>query len=181
MNEHLSNESSQVFTVRKDDSFEKDGSMDEACFMGMAYYIDREGVKCCRRDTKVDWYDKLLQEDIESTIRDQIVPFVGANCIFCMTVYKEDGQIFRGDPLYKNSSWHDWAYCNWGTEGLIPVHIMIFIDLTDAVSLLEDRSINGIRFDGPGCYAMVHMIEKNYQRLALIIHVCSIMLKNVKS
>ena len=34
------------------------------------------------------------------------------------------------NPWFKQSSWQDWAYCDWGDSfGICPVHLLAFLDL----------------------------------------------------
>jgi hypothetical protein len=66
--------------------------------------------------------------------------------------------IYCEDPNFKGSHWQDWAYCDWGKDGICPVQILLFLDLTYLKH--ENIDVNGV-IQEAGCkYALIHMIEQ---------------------
>ena len=93
-----------------------------------------------------------------SSLLSKILPHIKGNNIPIYTSLNVgDNQIYRGDPKYKESVWQDWANCDWGEEGIIPVHILIFVDLMDLNS--PNLVIDKVNIPGPDQYAIVHMIK----------------------
>ena len=66
--------------------------------------------------------------------------------------------IYHGDPSFKDSHWQDWAYCNWGSYGICPVQILLFLDLTNLKQ--ENIELNGVILEAGCKCALVHMIEQ---------------------
>jgi hypothetical protein len=67
--------------------------------------------------------------------------------------------IYHGDPSFEDSHWQDWAYCNWGRDGICPVQILLFLDLTDLKH--ENTDVNGVMLEAGCKCALVHMIEQS--------------------
>ena len=51
------------------------------------------------------------------------------NTVPLQTLYKRQGQIFRGHNKFRGDVWRDWALFNWGQEGELPNKIWGFVDL----------------------------------------------------
>jgi hypothetical protein len=66
-------------------------------------------------------------------------------------------RLYRGNPKFKQGSWNDWAFCDWGREhGTCPVQIILFVNLNHLVAPIE---VNDVQIPCAGQYAIVHMIE----------------------
>jgi hypothetical protein len=127
---------------------------------GFTYQVFNNGIFKHIKKNDYDianWYDRQLSNEIFMLLRNRILPHLDAESMQLFTFYKSDGVIYRGDPSYKGVSWQDWALCDWGPDGLIPIHILIYVDLS---SLKVELDINGVIMAPGGQYAVVHMIEK---------------------
>jgi hypothetical protein len=66
--------------------------------------------------------------------------------------------IYCGDTYFKDSHWKDWAYCDSGRDGICPVQILLFLDLTNFKH--ENIDDNGVILEAGCNYALIHMIEQ---------------------
>jgi hypothetical protein len=127
---------------------------------GLSYCQTKNGICCVVNGFESDianWKSCDLQKNL-SEILSRVIPYVkGPNIPLYTTLNVGKNQIYRGDPSYKNKGWQDWAYCDWGHEGIIPVHILIFADLKGLTK--DDLNVDNINISGPDQYAIVHMIK----------------------
>jgi hypothetical protein len=63
-------------------------------------------------------------------VKEKILPHTDGNWIMISTRILHKNDIYHGDPSYKDSLWQDWAYCDWGEDGICLVQILLFLDLT---------------------------------------------------
>jgi hypothetical protein len=136
-------------------------------FTGYSYYMNKNGIFVCTKDrfhkTAAKWHDPVLQTSVFELLKTNILPKMEENtCIRFMTNLVFDKNIYRGDPKFKEGSWHDWAYCNWGTKhGICPIHIQIFVDLQN---LQEEITINKVQVLPNSQYAVVQMVENPLEK-----------------
>jgi hypothetical protein len=130
-------------------------------FSGYSYYVTKDGIFDVTgkgRRNVASWFNQgVVEEDIFDVLRFHVLPNIGQERIDCMTVLKSNGFIFRGDPSFKKTMWQDWAYCNWGEHGLIPIQILLYVNLT---KLQNEFEYNGVAVSHPGNYAIVHMLKQ---------------------
>jgi hypothetical protein len=137
-------------------------------FSGYSYvYVSRrERIQCTLpnkdKSYEAKWCDVELQNEITELVRKEIYvrfPFEQRTEIEFMTMFKNEGVIYRADPCYKTTAWQDWAFCDWGDGyGLVPVHLLIFIDLTKLVGCFN---LKGVVVMGGGVCAIVHMVKES--------------------
>jgi hypothetical protein len=130
-------------------------------FSGYSYYMTKDGifeVSGKKKHEFAGWYNRsIIDAEIFDLLDQHVLPNLCQDRIDVMTVFKNDGNLYRGDPSFKKGIWQDWAYCNWGEQhGLIPIQILLYIDLT---MLQTEFEFNGVVVSIPGPYAIVHMIQ----------------------
>jgi hypothetical protein len=89
-------------------------------------------------------------------VKEKILPHIDGDRIQMSTKICHKNVIYRGDPMYKNSLWKVWAYCDWGEDGIFPVQIWLFLDLTCLKT--ENIDVNGVILEAGCKYAVIHMI-----------------------
>ncbi len=105
-----------------------------------------------------EWISGKLQNSLNTLFLSYILPHVKGRTINYYTTANIGNDLYRGDPSYKKNIWQDWAHCDWGDFGSIPVHILIFVDLMCLKDCIID--IDGVvDIPGPDKYAIVHMIK----------------------
>jgi hypothetical protein len=127
---------------------------------GLSYRQTKNGI-CCVDNGLVSEFANWKSRDLQNTLSSllsQVIPHVKCgNIPFYTTLNDGENQIYRADPCYKGNVWQDWAYCNWEDEGIIPVHILIFVDLMGLTK--ANVRVSNISIPGPDQYAIVHMIQ----------------------
>jgi hypothetical protein len=127
---------------------------------GYSYFMTKHGIfdsKNASANFPIAWSNRADQMLIFDLLKTKVLPFVDGKQIHFMTTLHVDGNLYRGDPLYKGGSWQDWAYCDWGPRhGCCPIHILIFADLSH---LKHQININGIEIPVGEQVAIVHMVE----------------------
>jgi Plavaka transposase len=98
---------------------------------GLSYCQTMDGIYRVQNGLATEnakWNAHELQLALSSLL-SKILPYIKGNNIPIYTSLNVgDNQIYRGDPTYKESVWQDWANCDWGEEGIIPVQILTFVD-----------------------------------------------------
>jgi hypothetical protein len=138
-------------------------------FTGYSYYMNTNGIFDCTKDrllkTEAVWFDPILQKSIFSLLKNEILPNMDENSsIRFMTNLIFDHNNYRGDPNFKDGTWHDWAYCDWGARhGICPIQIQIFVDLQN---LKKELTINGVQVSPNSQYAFVHMVDNPLDKVS---------------
>jgi hypothetical protein len=128
---------------------------------GLSYCQTKDGIFCVHNgyiSDRAKWNAFVMQNTL-SSILSKVIPFLSEekNIPIYTRLTVGENQIYHADPSFKESIWQDWANCDWGDEGIIPVHILIFVDLMDLKC--NNLTIGDINIPGPDQYAIVHMIE----------------------
>ena len=131
-------------------------------FTGYLCYMNSDGIFTCTKErffkTESIWADNELQQSVFDLLKTQILPNIEGKTIRFMTNLVHGDLLYRGDPKFKEGSWHDWAYCDWGNRhGICPIQIQIFVDLHN---LQNNITINDVHISTSSrYYAVVHMVE----------------------
>jgi hypothetical protein len=70
---------------------------------------------------------------------------------------EHNGTILCTNPKHNTEYWHDWVNIDWGDDGVIPAHLLIYVDLTHLDTAF---TLNGIHVSQPGKYGLIHMVEQ---------------------
>ena len=114
------------------------------------------------KSTPAHWHDQNLQSAIAANLKTTIFlpnDMSGMTVIPIFTRLHKDGEIYRGNPRYKESDWHDWVYVDWGKDGKVPSQILCFIEITDDMR----RTDQAIHIDS-GVYAMCHSLTQSFTK-----------------
>jgi hypothetical protein len=102
------------------------------------------------------WLDHDLQGAVHDLIKTHILPNLDQPEVTLLTQCKRNGVLFRAHPHYKgNTTWQDWAYIDWHEAGLIPAHLLIYVDL---MGLKRPFTLHQNPIDTPGIYAICHSV-----------------------
>jgi len=131
-------------------------------FSGHSYYLNSQGIYDITTSGSVaklsEWHDMQQLDSIFTFVKEKILPHIDGDQIKISTKIRHKNVIYRGDPSFKKSLWQDWAYCDWGEDGICPVQILLFLDLTCLKS--ENIAINGVILEAGCKYALIHMIKQ---------------------
>ena len=64
-------------------------------------------------------------DSIFTFVKEKILPHIDGDQIKISTKICHKNLIYCGDPSFKNSFWQDWAYCDWGEDGICPIQIFV--------------------------------------------------------
>ena len=129
-------------------------------FMNKAYVCNKNGILNFppRKDgeQKASWFDQQQFIGIESLLLEKILPHVRGQSFDIYTSIVTNGCLYHVNPWFKQSSWQDLAYCDWGDSfGICPVHLLAFLDLR---CLRKDITIQGTTIEKGYFVAVVHMV-----------------------
>ena len=129
-------------------------------YRGQSYFMNDDGIFIVKRKPpykQAPWTDPTLYNSVFQFLKMEVLPNVRGDQINLMTQWKHNGIIFRANPRHNTGSWHDWVNIDWGDDGVIPAHLLIYVDLT----LLETAfTVNEIQIAQPGKYALIHMVDQ---------------------
>ena len=126
---------------------------------GIRVHVDEEGQPGFRLLTrskfahKTRWNSDVIEFLL--ALQDQLHANGITDSLPIYTCHRRDGQMFRGHPNYRGKGpWRDWAWVNWGPDGLFPCQIWCFIVL-DGMPLGRNRiHYGGISLEN-GVFAVV--------------------------
>lgn len=108
------------------------------------------------------WSDENLQRHVYDLVSSFILPNVDGQSVDLLTQFTRNNVIYRAHPAYKGGdAWQDWAYINWSPAGLIPGHLLIFLDLR---GVQKSFHIKESTIDRPGIYAVVHSVFESLDK-----------------
>jgi hypothetical protein len=125
---------------------------------GHLYYLNSQGIYNSTTEKLSEWHDMQQLDSIFTFVKENILPHIDGNRIMIVTKICHKNVIYRGDPSFKKSLWQDWAYCDWGEDGIFPVQRLLFLDLTCLKT--ENIDINGVILEAGCKYALIHMIAQ---------------------
>jgi hypothetical protein len=102
-----------------------------AKFSGNSYYLNSQGMYDIATSGSIEksskWHDMQQRDSILTFVKEKILPHIDGNRIKISTKILHKNVIYRGDPSFKNSLWKDWAYCDWGEDGICQVQILMLM------------------------------------------------------
>ena len=109
---------------------------------------------------KVEWKDKLLQEEVLAMCYDLVESKSLDSPINFFTQHNRNDIIFRADPEWKDTKqpWYDWAQVKWdGIKDEVPAQLLIFIDLSS--NFKKTFQIGQSFVTEPGYYAIARTFQ----------------------
>jgi hypothetical protein len=131
-------------------------------FSGHSYYLNGHGiynVTTSSIEKLSEWHNMQQLDSILFFVKEKILPYIDGDQIMISTRILLENVLYHGDSSFKDSHWQDWAYCNWGRDGICPVQVLLFLDLTNLKH--ENIDVNGARLEAGCKCALVHMIEQS--------------------
>jgi hypothetical protein len=130
-------------------------------FSGHSYYLNNQGIYDVTSSSIAklsEWHNMQQRDSIFTFVKEKILPHIDGDQIMISTRIQHKNVLYHGDPSFKDSHWQDWAYCDWGSDGICPVQILLFLDLTNLKD--ENIDINGVILESGCKYALIHMIKQ---------------------
>ena len=114
--------------------------------------------------TPARWVESGLQECVEALFHEFVFPNLSGDTakLSMFNTCTKNQVLYRADPNHYTEKgigqgWHDWALADWGSNGLIPAHLLCFVEITgikDGKSFTVHNSTVG----DEGVFAVIHSI-----------------------
>jgi hypothetical protein len=119
------------------------------------YWRDRK-----RKLHKCQWKDKNFQKNLTQECAMAVTQKHLNSPIRFFTQHNRHGNIFRGNPNYKDDeSWYDWVYVDWGQSN-VPAKIMLFLQI-EKCDFTKRFQFGYGKIESPGSYVIGHTFAFN--------------------
>jgi len=72
------------------------------------------------------------------------------------TQHQQNDLIFRGNPIYRRTTWRDWVFVDYGrSHGQLPTEIWCFLDFSDLKLGTVNIECGGLRLRDTGVHVVV--------------------------